>query len=382
MNVLLYIDIIIFILTAFSVIYLLFFSLASLFRKVPQFPDAETQRKIAVLIPAYREENVILDTVNAALKQEYPKDKFDIIVISDRMPESMNRLLGELPVILIKMPEEENTKAKAMRIALQQTGSYDIVAILDADNICSPHFLKTINNAFAGRYRALQAHRCAKNTEKTFAILDAISEEINNTIFRKGHAAVGFPPALIGSGMAFEYGWFKKHIDEIHSTGEDKELEYWLLKEKIRTAYIDNEFVLDEKVSKSGNFYNQRRRWLSAQFYHLKDILPQFPQALKTGNIALCNKIVQMMLLPRVILLGFTLTYAIVISFISMAVALKWWILFGMLMLSLGIATPRKLVNKKLFLAIPRLPVAFVLMFLNLFRIKGGSKKFIHTRHG
>jgi len=34
------------------------------------------------------------------------------------------------------------------------------------------------------------------------ALLDGISEEINNNIFRKGHQTLGLSSALIGSGMA------------------------------------------------------------------------------------------------------------------------------------------------------------------------------------
>jgi hypothetical protein len=50
---------------------------------------------------------------------------------------------------------------------------------------------------------AVQGHRTAKNTNNSWAILDAISEEINNNIFRKGHRVLGLSSAIIGSGMAF-----------------------------------------------------------------------------------------------------------------------------------------------------------------------------------
>ena len=42
------------------------------------------------------------------------------------------------------------------------------------------------------------------------AVLDAVSEEINNSIFRKGHTRLGFSSGLSGSGMAFEYDLFKR----------------------------------------------------------------------------------------------------------------------------------------------------------------------------
>jgi hypothetical protein len=43
--------------------------------------------------------------------------------------------------------------------------------------------LKKINAAFEYDFIAVQGHRTAKNTNNSWAILDAISEEINNNIF-------------------------------------------------------------------------------------------------------------------------------------------------------------------------------------------------------
>ena len=78
-----------------------------------------------------------------------------------------------------------------------------------------------------------QGHRIAKNVNNSFAILDAISEEINNLIFRKAHRVVGLSSALIGSGMAFDYKIFKKEMKDIKAIGGfDKELEMNFLQKK------------------------------------------------------------------------------------------------------------------------------------------------------
>jgi hypothetical protein len=42
--------------------------------------------------------------------------------------------------------------------------------------------LKKINAAFEYDFIAVQGHRTAKNTNNSWAILDAISEEINNIL--------------------------------------------------------------------------------------------------------------------------------------------------------------------------------------------------------
>lgn len=85
------------------------------------------------------------------------------------------------------------------------------------------------------------------------------------------------------------------------------------------------------------------------------------------------------MSIPRIILLGVIFIISLVFSFIKWTIALKWWILFLILVLALFLAIPRTLLNKRLFVALFELPYSFLLMFCNLFRLKGANKNsFIH----
>lgn len=371
-----------FILLAYSVLYLSFFSVAARFGKTLRFATARQKRKIVILIPAYREDQVIFDSVEACLCQDYEAGYFDVVVISDAMQPETDQRLKDIGAQVINMPRGENTKAKAMNRALDELYGYGIVVVLDADNVCAPGFLTTVNAAFETGCRALQAHRTAKNTDKPFALLDAASEEINNTIFRKGHCAVGLSSALIGSGMAFDFEWFKKCMKKVHSAGEDKEIEYHLLDDRIKIHYLENEWILDEKVSRPDNFYQQRRRWLSAQFYHLKEAMPALGKAIRTRNTDLINKLFQMFVFPRVLLLGMTVICTVLVALICPVASVKWIVLLLLLSAALFMGVPARFMNRHLLQALVHIPVAFWLMFLNLFRIKGANKKFIHTRHG
>src|SRR5690606_2958266 len=114
----------------------------------------------------------------------------------------------------------------------------------------------------------------------------------------------GLSAALIGSGMAFDYKWFKENVKKLKTAGEDKELESLLLKQKIFIDYLNNVFVYDEKTKKADAFSRQRRRWLASQLGSLKTGLKDLPGALWTMNIDYVDKIIQWMLLPRVMILG------------------------------------------------------------------------------
>lgn len=384
MLVLSILEIILFILFAINVLYLLFFSVLSC-KSVKSYKSLSVHpKKIAILIPAYKEDGVITECVESCLNQEYPKDKYDIVVISDRMTDETNHLLSTLSIRLIQVFFENSTKSKALNYAMSQLDRYDIALVLDADNTIAPDFLTKINLMFHHpSVKIVQAHRMAKNTNTHMALLDAVSEEINNSIFRKGHVNAGLSAALIGSGMAFEYSLFKQVMLTIDAVGGfDRALELTLLYEGKRVEYLPDADVLDEKVQYREAFSNQRRRWMSAQIHYLTRFLRHLPAAIKDKNWDFCDKLFQQVSIPRLILVGLLLILAVAFSFVSWSVAGKWWVLVVLLIFSLLLAIPRSLYKWDLLFALWELPYSFCLMFLNLFRLKGANKKFIHTSHG
>jgi len=377
-------DTILFFLMAISVGYLFVFAAASMSRRNSPYPLAKKKYRFAILFPAYKEDKVIEQTAQSFLQQEYPKESYDVVVISDKMKDSTNQRLRQLPIDLLIVDFENSSKAKALNFGMDQLADreYDMIVILDADNTVQPNFLQQICNAYESGASVIQAHRIAKNLNTNTAILDAVSEEINNSIFRKGHIRLGLSSALIGSGMTFEYGWFKENIKKVSSAGEDKELEMLLLKQRIYIDYMEDVLVYDEKTQKEDAFQNQRRRWLSAQFASLWEALPDLPHAISSKNIDYCDKIAQWMMLPRVLLIGIIGLLSVTTSLLDWEWSIKWWILLFVLFLALCMATPDYLINKQLKKALWKIPLLATMMLINLFRMKGVNKKFIHTEHG
>ena len=229
---------------------------------------------------------MIVEVAKDALLQDYPPDCYNVTVIADSLRDETVSRLNSLPIRVIEVRFERSTKAKALNSALNlMTGDYDLAVILDADNLMATDFLKKVNAAFEDDIMAVQGHRTARNDDTSIAILDGISEEINNHIFRKGHRALGLSSAIIGSGMGFRFGFFKELMQNNHAVGGfDKEIELTMLKKGLKIEYLDNAYVYDEKVSGAGPFTNQRRRWLSAQFkYFRRDIGPAFLSLVKEG---------------------------------------------------------------------------------------------------
>ena len=347
-------------------------------------PADPIKRKIAILVPAYREDGIILSTANNLLGLDYPSDRYTVYVIADSFQKETLEKLRRLPLTVLEVSFDKSTKTKSLNEAFTRIGTrYDIALICDADNMLAANFLDRINAAFAGGARAVQGRRVAKNLDTSFAILDAVSEAINNNIFRKGAYGLGLSSSVIGSGMGFEFGTIKNILSEISAVGGfDKILQLKVVEQGIRIHYLEDALVFDEKVDSSHAFGQQRKRWVSSQFIYLRRFFgPAFRQLLKGHfsyfNLAVANNLVLpraflFVLLPLLLLLGFIIQPAWAIAAIGL----------GLLYLSsLVMGVPANMVNRDLLVAVLQLPKAVAVMVGTLFQIRKANKTLIHTVH-
>ena len=385
-NVLHIVDFSLWILIAGSVIYVAFFAIISLFydKEDPVAIHAAAlsskTKKFLVLYPAYNEDKVIVNAVEKFLLQDYPPKCYTVAVISDHMQSETNDYLRSLPITLLTPIFEKSSKAKAMQYAINEVkGDFDNVVVLDADNVVRPEFLSQLN-VLCTIYDAIQCHRCAKNADNDVAVLDGTSEEINNTIFRKAHNRLGLSSALIGSGMCFTYDLFKKNVFMLSTAGEDREMEALLLRQKVFIKYAPDIHVFDEKVSNQDNFQRQRMRWMTAQVQSLFRQLPQIPSAIIHGNLNFVDKTIQQALIPRSILIVLLTGIAVLMTVFMPEWCEKWWILFGILAVSLFIAIPSQL-RFRAFGKVFAIPGLVLRMLKNILHMDHKNTDFIHTEH-
>lgn len=373
---------------AFTVLYLVVFAIAG---RIGKSDDHEgtaipaTFKKIGVLIPAYKEDAVIVDSVLTNLGQDYPADRFDLIVIADSLQPQTLAQLATMPVKVIEVSFEVSTVTKAINAALAQIPDeqYDVIAVSDADNHMAPDFLSRINAAFAQGWMAVQGHRVAKNTNTSVAILDAISEEINNHLFRKGSRALGLSASIIGSGMAIDATLMKTAMQNLLTMGGyDKELEMKVALNGHTIAYLEEAYIYDEKVAQKAVFENQRTRWIAAQWQFLTAYFSRGATELVNGRMGSAFMIVKALVLPKVLLLGLLVAWTGVGLLTGNPMV---WAAPLVLLLTLGlsllISVPAylwKRITVQELLLIPVLMMSFARAVLN---IRKAFKSFMHTPH-
>ena len=351
-------------------------------RATPAPAPFGTQR-IAILVPAYKEDGIIVSTALSHLQLEYPRELFDVYILADSFEETTLQELKELPVEVLVMEFEKSTKIKSLNSALSRMEKeYDIVVISDADNVLARDFLEKVEASFLGGDRVVQGRRVAKNMDTPYALLDACSEAINNHIFRKGPNAVGLSAPLIGSGMAFDHSIIRGLLQGIDSVVEDKVLQLRIVGQGLFIRYREDALVFDEKVDSSHALKQQRRRWVSGQFVNLREsFLPAIGQLFK-GNISYFNfGVMNNLVLPRAFL--FVLLPALVVAgwFVSPGWGIASAVVLLAYLFSLMIAIPRVLLNRDLLTALLKLPKAIFVMAGALLQLKKSHKAFIHTVH-
>lgn len=346
MNLILKIDILLFVITVLFTGYNLFFTLASFVKRKKGKTDHVKTQSIVVIFAAYKEDRVIKESVESFMKQDYSRDKFQVVVVSDHMEEATNLALGQLPITLFTPDFQESMKHKSISYALDHLEGFDRVIIMDADNITDTDFLTRINQA-TQTVKVLQAHRTRKNENTSVAVWDGISEEINNTIFRKGRVNVGLSSALIGSGMVFDFEWLKQHMHECKTFAEDKELEAILARDNIFVDYSDDIYVYDEKTARQDILIRQRSRWFHAQILAFSLITKDFN--IRKINLSYIDKVIQWIPFPRPV--RFLLIFLMILfwSVVSFPVAIKWYCLLIIKIGTYLLAIPPEYVHPRLF---------------------------------
>ena len=94
---------------------MLFFAIAAKLPRKDSDPTNNKQHSIAVLIPAYKEDKVIIDVAKEASEHNYPS--FNVFILADSLKEeTITKQQYDISVIIVDF--EKSTKAKSLTLAV------------------------------------------------------------------------------------------------------------------------------------------------------------------------------------------------------------------------------------------------------------------------
>ena len=373
------------------VLYLIPFVVAAQWTRPAPAPRPDVWPRLAVLIPAYREDAVIVDTARRAAEHAYA-GRFDVVVIADSLQPDTLDALAALPVTMQEVSFANSTKTKAVRASLNRLpeDAHDAILILDADNVMAEGCLDAIGATLADGFDVVQGRRIAKNLDTGLAQLDGFSEAINNFIFRRGHAAIGLSASLVGSAMAFDAAHLRRtlHAPAVRDAaravgGFDKKLALPLLYDGHAVAYAEDAVVYDEKVSKSADFVTQRTRWIAAQSQYLRRHLATGLRCVLRGErLDYVNATVHMLLPPRSLVFGALWGGAVVNAIIgTYGLTLAWAAVGTAMGLVFYLAIPPDRDDLNLVEGLWHLPRGLALMGRAVYHGLGAVQTYLHTPH-
>lgn len=233
------------------------------------------QTRIAVIIPARNEEDVIGECLKSLLAQDYPKDLLQIIVVDDHSDDATAAIAESLGVRVLRMadfphPEGQAFKKYALQKGIEAATSADLIVTTDADCTAGPQWIRTIAAFYQKESPAAIVAPVRYNPTgdwlDVFQTLDfATMQGITAAVNTLGIGTMANGANLAFSKKAFEaVGGYKgtTHL----ATGDD-----YLLVHKLQTAFpgkvgylkAREAFVATAPQPDMLSFFQQRIRWAS-----------------------------------------------------------------------------------------------------------------------
>lgn len=339
-------------------LYDLLLSLAAKFTKSEEGEESE-QAFFYVVIPAFREGEVLLQTIERALAVDYPKSNFEVVVLAqDLSPEILNAIRS-YPISIIETGAM-GSKMKAIKnwlLQIQHDNAH--LFILDADNLIKYNALK-LSSAALESSACVQLQREKTMPSSPLAILDRWNTDMGLIIANHSRMVLGLSPFILGSGFAIKASLYADFVRSADDTiVEDKALDMYLIGIGEHPRYVLLPGVEDATISRNQDLQTQRSRWVSGRVFMKKQMRKAYFNDML--NIELFDKWLHYSSPQRSLRLALAfiwLLFALVFPVSAWVFALP--ITLGALAVLL--ATPKHLLNTKLVRALLAVPGSILII--------------------
>ena len=225
---------------------------------------------ISVIIPAYNEEESIVKTIESILASDYPKNKFEVIVIDDGSKDNTLEIAKRFENKQVKVFSKENGgKATALNFGISKAKG-EIIFTMDADTFVNPESMKNMVHYFNNPRVMAVTPTMLVHKPKTILQRVQNMEYLLGIFLRKAFATLNAVYITPGAFSAYRKEFFDKYggYDETNVT-EDIEMS---LRIQYQGYFIDNSPNAPAYTiapSKFKELLIQRRRWY---FGYIKNI--------------------------------------------------------------------------------------------------------------
>jgi len=163
----------------------------------PKKKNPDYQPFVSVIVPAYNEERVISERIRNLFELDYPKDKYEIIVVESGSQDNTRQVVEDIiernvdlkPSLRLAREPKRAGKASAINLG-KRIASGNIVLVTDANSIFDKNVLKEIMPNFAdSRVGAVGGRDVDPNPDTALAAAESFYLDLEY-IIRRGESAL------------------------------------------------------------------------------------------------------------------------------------------------------------------------------------------------
>ncbi len=235
-----------------------------------KYPKSEVKGRIAFLIPAHNEENVIFDTVSDLVARlNYPRELYDVFVVADNCTDNTAELARQAGAIVLIHDDpnpEHHIAAYPLKFGIEHILNskvpYDMVIHLDADNHVNADFAVYMNDAFQSGVDLARPFEGATNATQNFftkacTLFYMIDSRYGGRAREKMHLAqhVNGAGAMMSTRMLAATGGY----DSV-TVSDDTEYYFNRLVQGYKGHFVEDAVVYEDMPSSLKDTYYRNKR--------------------------------------------------------------------------------------------------------------------------
>jgi len=244
------------------------------FKKQKRLKNPKKNR-LAVIVPARKESEVISLCLDSLKEQTYDPELFDIFVIVDDPKDETVKIASCYPHTFITVVENQTSKGEALDGALKEIlakspDKYAAFIIVDADNIAESDFVEEMNNSLLSGRQIVCGKKLIKNwksksrkSRSFVANSSALTFTQLDDLGNKARSKYKMAIFVIGTGLMVRADVIKELGGwPYRSLTEDFELTCDSIIKGYTMLYYEHAKVYTEEAVKVKMAYKRRMRWI------------------------------------------------------------------------------------------------------------------------
>ena len=264
---------------ALAALYLLVLAVAALRRPVFRAGPQGTSR-LAVLIPAHDEAELLPRCLASLRTQSYPRDRYRVVVVADNCADDTASVArAEGAEVLVRDDPDLPGKGRALRWAmdrlLAEAEPVDGV-VVDADSVAAPGLITGLEAAMARGAEAVQGEYLVLDdgTGSATPLRQAAFLLFHRVRF-SGRDALGMPCSLVGNGMLFRSSLLRRLPWDAFTGAEDLEYSVDLRLAGVRPRFAPEALVSGPASALGSAGATQRMRWEGGRLHVVRTRIPR-----------------------------------------------------------------------------------------------------------